>query len=559
MVRATLGALVILSLLSVTGGRVTGAEHSPRQWVDLELEVLDPEGRPVKGAWVSVRSSEHMYSSRRSNEKGRVVVRRLRPGDRLEGSIWHPGFDYKVSIDVEVPRSASLLTFRFGPQPRRRVNLEGQLVDASGEPIPEAELLLFEPTVHAGERRRVTNAQGRFRYDGIMEGAWAISMDAPGRPEEVFPLLLRPPVSPVLLVATEPAVVRGRVVGLPRGVHPDVVYIPPGSHLCTHGANGLQPMGIFVGIHGNRFRVRLPAGEWDVEAVAKRGDGGRGNEWRALGRVHVESGGRARLRLRARPVASFAEPCGGFFRPLSVRTLDEVTGEPIADVLVRDQAMDYGYDKYKTDASGLVALDALDLPSGALSVEPPDGWSRAKGEAPSEERDTVELRLHRSSPWSVRVLGPDGAATRWARLALEDDSPLTYTGYVDGDDPLLDDAPAGRFRLELSTEHGRYAYPEPVEIPGPELVVQVPAAGDLDLRVPELEIEYVEGSWLKGVEVRLEPLDGQAEEALVFAETLRLEDVPPGRYRVEVSAPDGRVWTTEAEVRDATTRTALAW
>jgi hypothetical protein len=242
-----------------------------------------------------------------------------------------------------------------------------------------------------------------------------------------------------------------------------------------------------------------------------------------------------------------------------VRLLDAVSDEPLPDVEVTTEHVDYPAGGPTTDANGFIDVEPPWSEPRRISVDPPPRWSPVVVDVPEDSDGGFDVRLRPATPWAVRVVGPDGEPARFLRLFLREASGFFYWTNVEGGIGVLENTPQGRFRLEIETEHGRYVHPEPVEIPGPEVVVQVPAGGDLDLRVPELEIEYEEGSWLDRVEVRLTRLDGKVDELLVFAESLLLEDVPPGRYRVEVSAPDGRVWTTEAEVRDATTRTALAW
>ncbi|MEZ5332213.1 MAG: hypothetical protein R2991_09225 [Thermoanaerobaculia bacterium] len=121
-----------------------------------------------------------------------------------------------------------------------------------------------------------------------------------------------------------------------------------------------------------------------------------------------------------------------------------------------------------------------------------------------------EPRVRRLVDVIGRLVDADGAPIAGEQLRTEE-----VTRHAAGFHEAV--TPQGSFRLRIRTEHGRYEYPEPVEIPG------------------------------------------QAPESLVFAETLTIEGVPPGRYAVEIAAPDGRTWTTEGEVRDATRRTALAW
>jgi hypothetical protein len=308
------------------------------------------------------------------------------------------------------------------------------------------------------------------------------------------------------------------------------------------------------------YEILLPAGLWIIQAKAENEGGEPGWKWSANALVEVSGQGELSVDLQAGP-ADASRECEeiGFPIPpdrvVPARIVDATSGEPIEGVEVRTSL-----GKWTSAATGELELHFLPRRADTLRIGAAGGWRRMRMEVATPPEGLLEIPLHRTVACRVRVLDPLGIPLRFMpSIRLRD-----VTGHEfrleEIDFPLgLDlDCPEGVFEIELVTGRGRYVHPEPVTIPGPEIVVQLSPAGGLDLRVPELEIEY-DQDWPDGVEVVLEPLDDQASEPLVRRDDLYLNGLPVGRYWVRVAAPDRRRWEGGAEVRDDEVRTVYLW
>jgi hypothetical protein len=168
----------------------------------LAVTVLDPEGRPLEGAILNLRSvdvaDEHQVLE--SDLVGACVFKGLRAGGyvlmarhanlnrhayRVTRLQVEPGKDSITRIQPEVANSS----------------ISGRLADLSGRPLGGAALALtFE---ESSARRAVTQSDGSFLFEGLLAGEVTIAVlnqELPLRPEEPAMDIVSAPIAEQLLL-----------------------------------------------------------------------------------------------------------------------------------------------------------------------------------------------------------------------------------------------------------------------------------------------------------------------------------------------------------------------
>ena len=58
--------------------------------------------------------------------------------------------------------------------------IEGKITDAEFNVIPGAEVLLSSPNMIGGDRSKITDEYGKFRFIGLQPGTYAVEVSLPG-------------------------------------------------------------------------------------------------------------------------------------------------------------------------------------------------------------------------------------------------------------------------------------------------------------------------------------------------------------------------------------------
>jgi hypothetical protein len=196
------------------------------------------------------------------------------------------GLRYAFGVFSDAPGEASTEAEGSPPQ---LWTVTGELVDETGEPVPEAEVIIR--TDAGRESRYITDAQGRYRFADVPDGpvrfeARATGFDV-GRWESMVPL--SPTEKPRALR-------RGSAnVGIMRGLVRSFGSEPLSAHVQCKTGNGKVVASVQTDAAG-RFEVELPAGSYQVVISATGYHTHRGS-------VVVESRGVAILNvdMRERP------------------------------------------------------------------------------------------------------------------------------------------------------------------------------------------------------------------------------------------------------------------
>lgn len=192
-----------------------------------------------------------------------------------------------------------------------------------------------------------------------------------------------------------------------------------------------------------------------------------------------------------------------------------------------------------------VLIDGADVEDLVLAPEPTAGLVLRVVTARGQIPDFVSLRF-RSLTDDHPTGGAEGATGGHRTSRYQ---PGDLVKYFTDAGPTLhwDSAPQGRGLLWVKTRYVETG-PLPVEIPGPELRVELPPRGKILVRAPHLT-----AAERQGAVVTVHPL-GAAESAgrsRPFGPGEgALRTVVPGTWEVEVETEDGRVWTDVVEVRD---------
>jgi protocatechuate 3,4-dioxygenase beta subunit len=256
-------------------------------------------------------------------------------------------------------------------------------------------------------------------------------------------------------------------------------------------------------------------------------------------------------------------------RRVSGRVLDAADSSPIegASVTLEKTGEDPGFggSGASTDAGG--AFTVNDVGEGTWrAVARKEGY--APGEATVEvgagDVDGVRLALSPGAGLVLEVRTAAGGipAAIFAGL-LDAGNRIVLSGSYEtgeGGRVSLRSAPPGRFRLYVSAAGAATASVD-VTVPGEPIRLVLPPASQIVVTVPDLAAERGHGT------LQLIGADGQPFRSVVYGMTLTewplqegrtvVEAVPPGTWRLRVTAPDGRAWEGTATTAGGRTQVVL--
>jgi protocatechuate 3,4-dioxygenase beta subunit len=258
---------------------------------------------------------------------------------------------------------------------------------------------------------------------------------------------------------------------------------------------------------------------------------------------------------------------------VSGRVLDATDSSPIGGAAVvlqktegDDGLMGYGSPSASTDPSGAFTMSGV--PEGTWRAV-----ARKEGYAPAEA--TVEVRPGADVGGVQLSLSPGAGLVLEVRTYLGSIPAQIFAALVDangrsilagpyetgeGGRVRLASAPPGRFRLYVSGGGAATASLD-VTIPGPPVQVVLLPGSQLVVSVPGLAAQGGRGT------ATVTDVNGQPFRSVLYGIVLSewplleggtvVEGVPPGTWRVRVTAPDGRVWEGTASTSGGRTQVVL--
>lgn len=228
-------------------------------------QVTGPDGEPIAHANVGVQSAE----ARRSLNYQPVTDSggRYRAEGLSEG-VWslfvsHQGYR-TVRQELEVKAGENRLDFRL----ERGLEVEGEVVDSSGAPVPGAGLNLVSNDVPWASGYATSDESGRFLIAGLEPGAYTLSVRGKGSPPDPLPVSVAGSSVRGLRIVLEQenergGVLRGRILGLdPK----DLAKVQISAHQPSGGS--ASTAADFRG----EYEIRgLAPGEWTVSAYVPSG------------------------------------------------------------------------------------------------------------------------------------------------------------------------------------------------------------------------------------------------------------------------------------------------
>lgn len=255
----------------------TDARFEPEPPPEPEVELVPPaagdcritawqEGEQV-GEPVSCDDAGNFEVALRPNVHGRTAFELLVPG-RLRAV---------VQTDVPAEGVGRLPPVALG----LGQTVEGQVVDARGQPIADVELQAMPiPNLDEPEPWRTrSDAEGRFSFDTLPPGPVAIRAAGPGRAPSVIEAIA--PQDDVLVVLEGLIDLQGEVVGPPEIVARARVRLE-GSGIWPARTVGVDPRGGFV-------FTGIPDGVYAVEAVVYGDPAAKGKSVREYASVPLEN------------------------------------------------------------------------------------------------------------------------------------------------------------------------------------------------------------------------------------------------------------------------------
>jgi protocatechuate 3,4-dioxygenase beta subunit len=168
----------------------------------------------------------------------------------------------------------------------------------------------------------------------------------------------------------------------------------------------------------------------------------------------------------------------------------------------------------------------------------------------------LRLQLDPADGLVIHARLTSGASPPWIEVRVADRSgrPLLEKTYsMAGGSARVPTVPPGDWQVTVASPGGAAAT-RTVNVPGPPLDLALPAAGSLEVLVPELAASKSRGV-LRAIGPAAGPLvalDGVSGELLTSWELQRgraqVLGVPPGNWELEVTASDGRTWSGTAIV-----------
>jgi RNA polymerase sigma factor (sigma-70 family) len=135
----------------------------------VACQVLDPDGKPVKGAWVRGQLPGH-FQAQAALPDAQVSLKAMHPKRPRWLVVLHPGRHLGASVDVQAGGSEPV-PIRLAPTGA----ITGRLLDPDGDPWKQQELIVYYHKrggslyPHQPERVR-TGDDARFRIEGIIPG-----------------------------------------------------------------------------------------------------------------------------------------------------------------------------------------------------------------------------------------------------------------------------------------------------------------------------------------------------------------------------------------------------
>jgi protocatechuate 3,4-dioxygenase beta subunit len=509
--------------------------------------VLDREGKPVPDARLTLRStderSDGMFISASgrpvagttSDAKGSFAFQNLNPG-RLRLGIERKGFAPFSPIEIEIPRTGKVdlgtLTLDRG------LAIEGRVVDPRGVPVSGVEVNL-SPSVRVlsedsgtanAFQQQTTDAEGRFRFDGLRRGG---RFDLRAKPSGYLPASVEsveaPTPEPLTITLKAGRSLSGRVTG------------PAGEPV---------PQALLL-LQEERV-LRTSLGE------AKTGDARSLGTTDEEGKLRVQGAlapGPAKLQVRAQgyrtKLQSLQVPEDGDVEDLEIslekggaleaRVLD-ASGAPVPGARVWVSRLDAGdwaiLSQCKTGTEGRCRMEDLDLEPGRYRLS-----ARAEGHGSAETvlelgsgAAARDLVLHQGVEVSGRVLDDAGDPVPGADLALQPAGTIagmgtTLTAFSSGDGSFrFPDVGDGTYHLSGSASGFAQA-----QAPG-----EVQVAGQ---EIHGLELRLSLGARVTGKLLGLDP--EEAKNVIIVAFRQDLTSPQPalgqvdaeGRYRIERLGP----------------------
>lgn len=179
-------------------------------------QVVDPEGRPVAGAWIAAdppqrRDGGSRQSTSRSQEDGGFRLQGLLYGGVYELTAVREGFARSKAPATVAPRGK--------PSSRVRIVLSeghtatGRVVDAEGQPVEGAEVQLLDPKHDREESRATTGPDGRFDLRRLEPGRKMLRAGHPDHAPVFLPRIEIAKETPVFDLGTVTLPASGTIEG----------------------------------------------------------------------------------------------------------------------------------------------------------------------------------------------------------------------------------------------------------------------------------------------------------------------------------------------------------
>ncbi|QDU66079.1 sigma-70 family RNA polymerase sigma factor [Engelhardtia mirabilis] len=448
-----------------TAGAPATPDATPR--ATLEGTIVDESENPVPGFELRLRDGSGRQWSAPSTEDGRVALAGLPAGRDLELALWRGDELWRTE-----PAPLRLAAGENGPlrwQVQLHCTVRGVAVDASGRPVPDAELMIRPRGRHSSEiARRAIEGDGSILCSADVEGRFEFEPIEPGRylvgpSGRIFEDMYRDDGTPYRLRIRHPA---ATVL--------ESLDVPIGSALVE------TTVRVFQG-HEITGRVLFPDGSpaADVALMAKRDD--------LAGSFTTETGEDGSFRLEAMAPGEYvlttvAAPAGfGLFRALRV-----ATGARDVELIL--------------DVGGSLSGSVIE-PRSETSME---GWLHVlQDEHGLQPAAGVVLPLFAGDEFAVATLAPSSYSLRfdsldhqWYGLRRG----VLIAGGHELTDQRVEILPAAQLRVEAGDAEGLRVF---VELPDGGLYCRLPVSAESPRTVavpPGLLI------------VRLESLGEQLEE-----------------------------------------------
>ena len=385
---------------------------------EFRVQVVGPGRRPLPGAKLLLKGSRYTLRRRTTDAQGLARFRWLAPGMVFYLGVDAQDHGHEVHGPFRVDGDTATCTIELAPPE----SVDGVVRDADGRPIRRArvKILCVEPHGPRRSEREVspppsewqarvtprpikTNASGRFAFDGLAPGIYALEYRLPRRAQSYGRRTVRAGERDVILSPSDPAASETVVRVLVR----DRATALPLDHATLIATSSDHPRGarrVATGVY--EFRTPLPVGSWDILASVP----GYAQE-----RVTVElEGGVEELELALDRT-----------RSLQLR-IEDGRGEPIegARIAAWDRiapalhgASEFAGDWELTDASGRATFEQLPVRSVQFFVFVEHlrrpfrfEWPARAERGPvvlrlpiptAEERVPVRLDVHLPTTWLV--------------------------------------------------------------------------------------------------------------------------------------------------------------